>query len=151
MSDAILDIQGIGISFGGLRAVNDFTLALRKGGLQGLIGPNGAGKTTIFNLMTGVYQPDRGDIRLDGVSLLGKRPSVIASTGLARTFQNIRLFGDLPVIDNVRIAFLAKSQSNLLQTLLRTPAWVAEDREITRRARAFTELLGPAARRLAGT
>src|SRR5688572_29718806 len=96
--------QGVSIAFGGLKAVSDFRLSLPEGALYGLIGPNGAGKTTLFNLLTGVYQPDSGTIELGGRSLLGLKPHRIAAAGLARTFQNIRLFGDLTVLDNVRIA-----------------------------------------------
>ena len=106
-SPVILDVQKVSKTFGGLKAVSDFGLELRKGDLQGLIGPNGAGKTTCFNLLTGVYRPDTGvgeRIVLDGCSLVGLRPSRISAQGLSRTFQNIRLFGELSVLDNVKLA-----------------------------------------------
>src|SRR5258708_1552901 len=101
---AILDINGLCLSFGGLKAVQDFSLCLPPGELHGLIGPNGAGKTTVFNLLTGVYRPMAGTIRLNDKPLNGLRPYQIAAAGMARTFQNIRLFGELSVLDNVRIA-----------------------------------------------
>ena len=98
MSDALLEADGLSLSFGGLRAVSDFSLRLAQGDLQGLIGPNGAGKTTVFNLLTGVYKPQSGVIRLAGQSLSGLKPFQIAHAGMARTFQNIRLFGHLSVL-----------------------------------------------------
>ena len=88
---ALLEVRNIGISFGGLKAVNDFSLTIEKGQLYGLIGPNGAGKTTVFNLLTGVYKPDTGSIFLDGKNLTGKKTIEINQAGIARTFQNIRL------------------------------------------------------------
>ena len=97
----LLETKNLGISFGGLRAVNAFDISVEKGQLYGLIGPNGAGKTTIFNLLTGVYQPDEGAILLDGMNLTGKKTIDICKAGIARTFQNIRLFGDMSVLDNV--------------------------------------------------
>lgn len=99
---ALLDVKNLGISFGGLRAVNEFSLEIEKGCLYGLIGPNGAGKTTVFNLLTGVYQPSDGVILLDGENLVGKKTIEINKAGVARTFQNIRLFKELSVLDNVK-------------------------------------------------
>ena len=98
----LLDVSGIGISFGGLKAVQNFSIQLPSGGLYGLIGPNGAGKTTVFNLLTGVYRATSGQMRLDSQSLSGFKPHEIAAAGIARTFQNIRLFPGLNVLDNVR-------------------------------------------------
>ena len=97
---ATLEVTGLGISFGGLRAVDDLTMSIEKGGLVGLIGPNGAGKTTVFNMLTGVYRPTDGGIRLNGENLIGKKPYEI-NLGVARTFQNIRLFPQQSVLDNV--------------------------------------------------
>ena len=94
---ALLDVKNLGISFGGLRAVNGVNMDIEEGELYGLIGPNGAGKTTIFNLLTGVYKPDEGIIRLDGEDITGKKTIDINKAGIARTFQNIRLFKDMPV------------------------------------------------------
>ena len=92
---ALLEVNNLGISFGGLRAVNEFHVSIKKGELYGLIGPNGAGKTTVFNLLTGVYKPDNGSILLDGEDLTGKKTIEISKAGIARTFQNIRLFSNM--------------------------------------------------------
>ena len=100
---AILDVQNLSISFGGLHAVDDFHITIEKGQLYGLIGPNGAGKTTVFNLLTGVYKPDEGIIRLDGQDITGRSTIEVNMAGVARTFQNIRLFKNLSVLDNVKV------------------------------------------------
>ena len=99
---AMLEVTSLGISFGGLRAVDELSMKIEKGGLVGLIGPNGAGKTTAFNMLTGVYRPTDGGIRLDGQNLIGKKPHEICKLGVARTFQNIRLFSQMSVLDNVK-------------------------------------------------
>ena len=99
----VLDVRGLGIDFGGLTAVDDFNLMIGRNEITGLIGPNGAGKTTVFNLLTNVYQPSRGSILLDGVPTAGKKTFQVNRMGVARTFQNIRLFKDLTVIDNVKV------------------------------------------------
>ncbi|MCA9678735.1 MAG: ABC transporter ATP-binding protein [Myxococcales bacterium] len=138
---AVLDVRRLSLSFGGLKAVNDFSLALPAGGLYGLIGPNGAGKTTAFNLLTGVYQPDEGDILLGGARINGKKPSYIARAGMARTFQNIRLFGELSVLDNVRTAAGVRTRSGLFRTLFRTPLHVAEERALTERSLELLDVL----------
>jgi branched-chain amino acid transport system ATP-binding protein len=135
----LLHVESVSIAFGGLKAVSDFRLTLREGGLVGLIGPNGAGKTTVFNLLTGVYRPDSGVIRLRDRVLNGLPPNRIAASGLARTFQNIRLFPDLTVLDNVRIACHRRTRTSLADTLLRTPRWRGEEAAITELA---YELLG---------
>ena len=101
---ALLEVKNLGISFGGLKAVDGFHITIEEGQLYGLIGPNGAGKTTVFNLLTGVYRPTLGTITLDGKNLVGKGPSEICKSGVARTFQNIRLFGKMTVLDNVKTA-----------------------------------------------
>ena len=100
---AMLEVKNLGISFGGLRAVDGFELQIEKGQLYGLIGPNGAGKTTVFNMLTGVYKPDDGSIILDGQDITGKKTIDINKAGIARTFQNIRLFKDQSVLDNVKV------------------------------------------------
>ena len=100
---AMLEGKNLASSFGGLRAVSGFEITIEKGQLYGLIGPNGAGKTTAFNLLTGVYKPDEGSIVLDGVNITGKRTIDICKAGIARTFQNIRLFSDMSVLDNVKV------------------------------------------------
>ena len=99
---ALLEVKNLCISFGGLKAVDDFSVSIEKGQLYGLIGPNGAGKTTVFNLLTGVYKPDKGSIVLDGKNITGRKTTEINQDGIARTFQNIRLFKELSVLDNVK-------------------------------------------------
>jgi branched-chain amino acid transport system ATP-binding protein len=138
----VLNVAHLSIAFGGLKAVTDFNLQLPRGRLHGLIGPNGAGKTTVFNLLTGVYQPTSGLIDLDGGSLLGKRPSRRAAAGLARTFQNIRLFKELSVLDNVRVACHLRTRHTLAGTLWRSPMERAEERAITERSRELLDILG---------
>ncbi len=111
---ALLEVKQLTKHFGGLTAVGDVTLELNEGELVGLIGPNGAGKTTLFNLLTGVYEPSEGTVTLDGHLLNGKTPYKIASLGLSRTFQNIRLFKDLTVLENVLIAFSNHHKQHVL-------------------------------------
>lgn len=125
----ILDIHHLGIDFGGLHAVDDFTLVVGRTEIAGLIGPNGAGKTTVFNLLTNVYQPTRGVILLDGVDTKGKSTYQINRMGVARTFQNIRLFKDLSVEDNVKVGLHNSTGYTLCSALLRLPGyWKAERR-----------------------
>lgn len=143
----LLDAQGIGITFGGLKAVQDLTLQLPSGVLYGLIGPNGAGKTTAFNLITGVYAPQTGSVKLAGDVVSGLRPHQIAKAGLSRTFQNIRLFGELSVLENVMLGSHVRGKHKLLGTLLRTPKFVAQEEAMRERAMALLEIfdLGKAA------
>jgi branched-chain amino acid transport system ATP-binding protein len=136
-----LDAHQLSLAFGGLKAVSEFSLQLPAGGLYGLIGPNGAGKTTVFNLLTGVYRPDSGHVELGGQRIDGRKPSHIARAGMARTFQNIRLFGELSVIDNIRTAAGVRTRSGLFQTLFRTPLHVAEERAITERSLELLDVL----------
>lgn len=137
--DALLDVDAIGISFGGLKAVERFSIRLPRGALYGLIGPNGAGKTTVFNLLTGVYQTMGGRMVLDSQNLVGLKPHEVAAAGIARTFQNIRLFPGLNVLDNVRLAGQLRAKEGLVNTLLRTRRYAAEEAAIRRKA---FELLG---------
>lgn len=118
---ALLEVKNLGISFGGLRAVDNFNISIEKGQLYGLIGPNGAGKTTIFNLLTGVYQPTDGSIHLDGKNMVGLKPHMICKNGIARTFQNIRLFGKMTVLDNVKVGFYNKHPYNLFAGAFKFP------------------------------
>jgi branched-chain amino acid transport system ATP-binding protein len=141
-----LQARDLSLSFGGLKAVDKFSLTLEDRGLCGLIGPNGAGKTTVFNLLTGVYQPDEGEIRLGDHSLSGLKPSAIAAAGVARTFQNIRLFGSLSVLDNVRTAAGVRARSGLFRSLLRTPLYLAEESAIVERSMELLDMLGIAHR-----
>jgi branched-chain amino acid transport system permease protein len=143
----VLEVRHLSLSFGGLKAVSDFSLSLNRRGLHGLIGPNGAGKTTVFNLLTGVYKPEAGDILLDGQSTRGKRPSAIARAGMARTFQNIRLFGELSVIDNVRTAAGVRARSGLFRSLERSPLYLVEERAILERSLELLDVLGLGHRR----
>ncbi len=130
----LLKTNDLGISFGGLRAVNGFTVEIKKGELVGLIGPNGAGKTTVFNLLTGVYAPTTGDISFLGSSITGKKTNEINNLGIARTFQNIRLFKDLTVIDNVKIAFNYSMKYSPISGIFRLPAFWKEEEEINNKA-----------------
>jgi branched-chain amino acid transport system ATP-binding protein len=133
-SDGLLQVENVSIAFGGLKAVQAFNLCLPAGGLHGLIGPNGAGKTTAFNLLTGVYKPDTGSVRVAGKRVDGRRPHQIAHAGLARTFQNIRLFGELSVMDNVRLGCQMRRPRGLWSTILRTRDYLAAERAIDAQA-----------------
>ena len=116
---AMLEVRNLGIQFGGLRAVDDFNITIEKGALYGLIGPNGAGKTTAFNLLTGVYKPNEGIIKLDGEDITGKKTIDINRAGIARTFQNIRLFKQLSVLDNVKVGLHNQYKYSTLAGILR--------------------------------
>ncbi|SEA16345.1 branched-chain amino acid transport system ATP-binding protein [Lachnospiraceae bacterium NK3A20] len=131
---ALLEVNNLCIQFGGLRAVDDFNLTIEKGELYGLIGPNGAGKTTVFNLLTGVYRPNEGIIRLDGEDITGHRTTEINRDGIARTFQNIRLFADMPVIDNVRAALGGQYHYSLFESLFHVGKYKATEQAMTERA-----------------
>lgn len=131
---AILEIQNCIKRFGGLTAVKDLTMTLSPGDLYGLIGPNGAGKTTIFNLITGVYTPDSGSISLEGVQIQGKRPFQIATMGISRTFQNIRLFHSMTVLDNVKLARHMRKRQGFLDAVIRNRKLNDEEAEIERDA-----------------
>lgn len=131
---ALLEVKNLGISFGGLRAVDDFSVQIKKGQLYGLIGPNGAGKTTIFNLLTGVYKPTDGRIILDGKDVVGMKTTDINHAGIARTFQNIRLFSDLTVLENVSVGLHNQFTYSAATGILRLPKYFKREREITVRA-----------------
>ncbi len=118
---ALLEVKELGISFGGLRAVDNFSLTIEEGQLYGLIGPNGAGKTTIFNLLTGVYKPTDGTFKFDGEEMSGKSPIQINKSGIARTFQNIRLFSQMSVIDNVKVGLHNQYSFSVFDSILRLP------------------------------
>lgn len=131
---AMLEVKNIGISFGGLKAVDNFSLTIEKGQLYGLIGPNGAGKTTIFNLLTGVYKADHGSIFLDGKELTGKSTIEINQAGIARTFQNIRLFKDLSVLDNVKVGLHNHHPYSTIEGIFRLPHYYKVEKEMNARA-----------------
>jgi branched-chain amino acid transport system ATP-binding protein len=160
MDGPLLEAVGVSIQFGGLKALSDFNLAIHKGDLQGLIGPNGAGKTTAFNVLTGVYQPTQGEVRVAGQRVNGRLPHQINHLGLARTFQNIRLFRALTALDNVKVACRAQgahpggvglgakfrgAMSNYRdwwRALMLTPGFQAEERELTEQAEHLLEVMG---------
>jgi len=133
----VLEITGLTKLFGGLRAVSNVDLTVPDRQLAGLIGPNGAGKTTIFNTITGLYVPSGGDIRFQGQSVVGREPFEITQLGIGRTFQNIRLFPNLSVLDNVRIAYHPRAGYGLLDSVLRTRRFTQQERELTRQAQEF--------------
>lgn len=136
----LLDIKQLTKFFGGLSAVKDFDLALPEGALWGLIGPNGAGKTTVFNLITGLITLTSGRIDFHGERIDGLEPHEITQTGIARTFQNIRLFSNLTVLDNVRIAYHAHAGYGLSDSLLRTPRFTSKEKELTDQALDFLSI-----------
>ena len=142
MSEAILQVENLGITFGGLKAVEGFALSMGKSELVGLIGPNGAGKTTVFNLLTGVYQPTDGSILMEGRSLAGMKPHQRVEAGIARTFQNIRLFKNLTVLENVQVAFNHKMKYSILQSILRLPAYWRGEAETAQSAMELLDVLG---------
>jgi len=137
-----LEVDAVTHFFGNLRAVHDFDLTLRHGELAGLIGPNGAGKTTVFNLITGVYRASEGRIRYRDVELVGLPSYEIIQMGIARTFQNIRLFSNLTVLDNVRIAYHPHAGYNLLDSVLHTARFREKEAEMTERAQEFLAIFG---------
>ncbi len=134
MSEAILEVNAVTKTFGGLVAVNDVTMKIEKRRIFAVIGPNGAGKTTFFNLVTGIYKPDRGSIVFDGEEITGRDPAVIAAKGMARTFQNIRLFGSMTAIENVMVARHVHTKTSYADALLHTPRYHREERKAQERA-----------------
>jgi branched-chain amino acid transport system ATP-binding protein len=136
----LLQVKGLSHYFGGLKAVSDFNLNLEPGELVGIIGPNGAGKTTVFNLITGVYRPTQGQILLKDEDLVGMQPHQIIDKGVARTFQSIRLFKDLSVLDNVRIACYSQVRYGLVDSLLHTQGFRQEERRIRDEARRLLDV-----------
>ena len=133
----VLDVQHLTKLFGGLRAVGNFGITIRQGELVGLIGPNGAGKTTIFNMITSVYSPTQGTVSFMGERIDGLEPHVVNQLGIARTFQNIRLFPNLTVLDNVRIAYHHHADYGFFDSVLHTPRFKAREQELTERAQEF--------------
>ena len=142
MSDALLEARQIGKRFGGVQALGGVDFSINRGEIYGLIGPNGAGKTTLFNVLTGIYAPDSGDFRFKSAALNGLKPHQIAAQGIARTFQNIRLFGNLTVIENVMIGRHVRTHAGVFGAILRTPGQRAEEKAIESRALEYLAYTG---------
>ncbi|MCA1581312.1 MAG: ABC transporter ATP-binding protein [Acidobacteria bacterium] len=136
----ILDLCNVTMRFGGLVAVNDLNLKIEPGQLYGLIGPNGAGKTTVFNVITGVYTPTSGSVRFDDADIAGERSGLITRRGIARTFQNIRLFGDMTVLDNVKVAFHCRQSADLAAAVFRTGTHSSEESRVERESRELLHI-----------
>ena len=139
---SLLQIKDLTHFFGGLRAVYDFNLNMEEGELVGLIGPNGAGKTTIFNLVTGAYKPTEGEVRLNGDNMVGLQPHQITTKGVARTFQTIRLWNDLTVLDNIRIAHASRVRYGLLDSILHSQRYWEEESDIKEQAMELLAVFG---------
>jgi len=137
---SLLDLSGVTMRFGGLVAVNGLDLVVTPGQLYGLIGPNGAGKTTVFNVITGVYKPTSGRIVFDGQPIAGERSGRITRRGIARTFQNIRLFGEMTVLENVKVAFHCRQSADLSAAVLRTPTHHSEEERVDRESRELLKI-----------
>ena len=138
----MLDVSNLSISFGGLKAVSEFNLTIKKGQLYGLIGPNGAGKTTVFNMLTGVYKPDTGSIILDGLNLTKLSTIEANHAGIARTFQNIRLFKELTVIDNVKVGLHNHHKYSTFEGIFRLPKYFKVEKEIEEKALELLKVMG---------
>ncbi len=138
MTTPLLEISGINKRFGGLQALSDVSLTIERGEIYGLIGPNGAGKTTLFNVLTGLYQPDEGSFVFNGRDLFRAKPHVVVTSGIARTFQNIRLFHNMTALENVMVGRHARTHAGVIGAVLRSPATRREEAAIEKRA---TELL----------
>ena len=144
--NALLEAQGLGKRFGGVQALAGVSFSIRRGEIYGLIGPNGAGKTTLFNLLTGIYAPDAGGFAFDGAPLAGLAPHQVAARGIARTFQNIRLFANLSVLENVMIGRHVRTRAGVIGALLRNRGTLAEEAGIQRRALELLDYVGIRAR-----
>ena len=144
MSDIVLKTENLGISFGGLKAVQDLNLEIKKGQLYGLVGPNGAGKTTVFNMITGVYKPTTGKFWLDGEELTGKNQETINHKGIARTFQNIRLFNNMSVIRNVLVGLHNQPEfkCGVIASILRLPSYFKTEKAMRDRAKEILRIVG---------
>ena len=138
---ATLEVKNITVKFGGLLALSDVSFSIRSGEIIGLIGPNGAGKTTIFNVLTGVYKATKGDVRFEGRSILGKQPFEIFAKGLARTFQNIRLFSNMTAVENAMVALHCRSKKGVVGAILRTRSQKQEEAQIREKAREALALM----------
>ena len=139
---SLLEVKNLSIMFGGLCAVDDFNLSVEKGELIAIIGPNGAGKTTVFNMLTGIYKPTTGTIELEGENMIGLKPYQFARKGITRTFQNIRLFSNASVADNVKMAYTMHNDQNLAKCFLRTSGMVKKERELDEKVMELLHRLG---------
>jgi len=140
MEKTILSSSGLTLRFGGLTAINDVGFAIRKGEIAAIIGPNGAGKTTLFNIITGIYTPNQGTVCFNDISLAGKSPHEIASMGISRTFQNIRLYGNMTVMENVMVGMHSKTRSGIAGSIFRSPRYRKEERFCRTEAEKLLEL-----------
>ena len=138
----VLDVRNLGIDFGGLTAVDSFNVSLGPTEICGLIGPNGAGKTTIFNLLTGVYQPTRGSVLINGIDTKGMSTHKVTKLGIARTFQNIRLFTDMTVLDNVKVGMHNQIKCNFFSSMLHLPSYYVAERKANQRAMELLDFMG---------
>ena len=138
----VLDVRNLGIDFGGLTAVDGFHISIGPTEISGLIGPNGAGKTTIFNLLTGVYQPTRGSVLVNGIDIKGMGVDKVSRLGIARTFQNIRLFSEMSALDNVKVGMHNRISCSFLASLLHFPSYYRAEKEANRKAMELLEFMG---------
>lgn len=139
---ALLEVKNLGIAFGGLKAVDNLNMTIEKGQLYGLIGPNGAGKTTVFNMLTGVYKPTTGYFKLDGEKLSGHSPIEINKKGIARTFQNIRLFNNMSIIDNVKLGLNNEQKYTVVEGIFRLPRYFKEEKNMNEKAMELLKVFG---------
>ncbi len=146
VDEVLLETRNMSKYFGGVKAVQDFSLTVKRDEIMGLIGPNGAGKTTVFNVITGVYGPTSGHVILRGEDITGLEPHVIVSKGITRTFQNIRLFTNLTVLENVKVSYSYIRKSSVAQSLLRNRVFLKEESDITERSMALLSRFGLAGR-----
>jgi branched-chain amino acid transport system ATP-binding protein len=142
MSRVVLEVKGVSKRFGGLQALSDVGITITEGQVYGLIGPNGAGKTTFFNVITGLYTPDSGSFQLGGAAYKPEAVHQVAKAGIARTFQNIRLFADMTALENVMVGRHVRTHSGLVGAVFRTGGFVREEREIAERAQALLDYVG---------
>jgi len=146
MSEVLLHAKGVCKRFGGLQALSEVSFTIRRGEIYGLIGPNGAGKTTLFNALTGIYVPEEGGFDFSGRSLVGLKPNEVAEQGIARTFQNIRLFGNLSALENVMIGRHVRTKAGVIGAIFRDRATLAEEEAIEKRAHSLLHYVGVAER-----
>jgi branched-chain amino acid transport system ATP-binding protein len=142
VGDKLVEVKNLTVKFGGLLALDDVSFDIKRGEILGLIGPNGAGKTTCFNAMTGVYKPTSGDVLLEGVSIKGRKQHQITRLGLARTFQNIRLFGEMSALENVVVGLDARHRTSVPGALVRSPRHIREEKSAIERGMALLEFVG---------